>query len=169
MSIRQAALLAATVAWFVTGVVLGTGIGLLALGVLLVAVAATGPRTEEHGDPEQVLRRQLAVARRRGDQVDVVYASAHGVLPADVHGALRISDFVSVRERSDGAVEVQGIVDTPGLDRARFESRLCDVLGGRWAFSWARFPEDGATFDALVEHARGAAAARLSMSDPGGK
>lgn len=168
MSNRQVALLAATGAWLTVGIVVGAPLVWLALGAVLVAVAAASPHAEEHADREHTLRRQLAVARRRGEPVDVVCASALGVDPAEVHGALRISDFVTVHECRDGAVELQGVVDSSGLDRAGFESRVRDALGGRWAFAWARFPEDGATFDALVERARSTAATSLSTSDPGG-
>lgn len=169
MSFRQIRSLAVAAVWLAAGVALGAPLGWLGVGALLVVLAVAQMPPVDHGDEDQALRRQLAVARRRGERVDVVCASAFGVDARDVRGALRISDFATVRDGRDQGVDLRAVVDTQGLDRHAFEARMQDSLGGRWAFSWARFPEDGATLDALVQQARTRGRARLSTSDQRGK
>lgn len=169
MSFRQIRSLAVAAMWLVAGALLGAPLGWLCIGALLVVLTVAQMPPVELGDEEQALRRQLAVARRRGERVDVVCASAQGVDARDVRGALRISDFATVRQGRDTHVDLRAVVDTQGLDRHAFEARMQESLGGRWAFSWARFPEDGATLDALVREARTRARAGLSTSEKRGK
>jgi hypothetical protein len=168
MSTRQTTTLAVGLLWLAAGVVLGAPVLWLAAGAPLLAAAVAGMRAPGRIDDEHELRRRLAVARRRGEHVDVLCAEAVGVAPGDVRGALRISDFTAVRPGRGRVVDLRAVVDADGLDRAALETRLHRTLGGRWTFSWARFPEDGATFDALVQQARARAATSLTTSDQGG-
>lgn len=137
----------------------GVGIGVqplwLAAGVPLFVAALTScrPVPDEPALEERALRRQLAVVRRRGVPADLLCAHAAGVDAEALRATLRISDFAIVTE-TRGGVDLRALVETASLDRHAAERRLRNTLGGHWHFAWARFPDDGATYDTLVEHAR---------------
>jgi hypothetical protein len=118
------------------------------------AYAFGRPASAEPELEEIALRRQLAASRRRGLPAELLVARAAEVDPEAVRASLRISDFTVVRAGPRGTVELQALVDTSSLDRGALQQRLRHGLGGHWIFGWARFPDDGATFDALLDHAR---------------
>lgn len=146
------------VAWFATGVPAGAppawlAVGALALLLLLLDVRPGADDLEQQRrEDELALRRQLAIARRRGHPVDLLRASIAGLPAAEVSTALRISDFALLDPRRDGALDLVALMDGPDCDRTGVEGRLRG-LGGDWSFGWSRFPDDGATLDALVDNA----------------
>ncbi|MCW3016468.1 MAG: hypothetical protein JWO02_3560, partial [Solirubrobacterales bacterium] len=155
MPLRSLVAAAPSVAWLSVGLGIGVEPLWLAAGVPIIAVvlAARRPLPDDPALEERALRRQLAVIRRRGVPADLLCARAEGVEAEALRASLRISDFAVVTEARSG-VHLRALVDTRSLDRPAVERRLCRTLGGEWLFSWARFPDDGATYDALVDHAR---------------
>jgi hypothetical protein len=85
-------------------------------------------------------------------------------------GALRLTDSVEI---PPGRAELRAVLDGASLDRASVERRLVETLdahqtGSRLdrrgspsevAFGWARFPEDGFTFEVLAQRAHDRAVA----------
>jgi hypothetical protein len=138
----------------------GLGIGTqplwLAAGVPVWAATLAAQRCTpvEPGQDEAALRRQLAVMRRRGHPADLLVARAADVDAEALRASLRISDFAVVTRAPRGTVDLRALVDTSTLDRGALERRLRGSLGGHWIFGWARFPDDGATHDALLAHAQ---------------
>ncbi len=145
--------LVAPLAWLGAGLVVGAPALWLAIGVPLILACAllpSGAGRDEHlrRDDERAIRRQLAVVRRRGHEAEILRAQVLGVRAADAAAGLRISDFAVIDADPRGGLDLLVLMDDPTCDRARVEQRLSG-LGGRWTFGWARFPQDGATLDAL--------------------
>ncbi len=146
--------------WLAAGVPAGAPIAWLALGVICLFVLARRPEGADQGnrvgdrrrEDELALRRQLAIARRRGHPADLLRAQVAGLSPDQISRALRISDFALLDARPDGDLDLVALMDGAECDRSRVEERLRG-LGGSWAFGWSRFPEDGATLDALADSA----------------
>jgi hypothetical protein len=155
MALRPLVAAVPPVAWMSVGFGIGVQPLWLVAGVPLfaAALASRRPVPDEPALEERALRRQLAVIRRRGVPADLLCAHATGVDAEALRATLRISDFAIVTE-AHGGVDLRALVDTASLDRQAAERRLRSTLGGQWLFAWARFPDDGATYDALVEHAR---------------
>jgi hypothetical protein len=143
-------------AWMSVGVGIGAQPVWLAAGIPVWAAALAAQRCTpaEPGQDEAALRRQLAVMRRHGVPADLLVARAADVDAEALRAAMRISDFAVVTRAPRGTVALRALVDTRSLDRGALERRLRDSLGGHWIFGWARFPDDGATHDALLDHAR---------------
>lgn len=156
--------------WLCAGALVGAPVLWLALGLPLLGLALRrpGPEADRRHD-ELALRRQLAIARRRGTPADLVRARAAGVEPDDVAAALRISDFPVFAPHHDGSVDLMVLVDGSACDRPAVEQRLLRTLGGTWSFSWARFPDDGPTLDALVEHLEAGSTRRPQLTTTEGR
>jgi hypothetical protein len=79
-------------------------------------------------------------------------------------GALRLTDSIEIQP---GRAELRAVLDGASLDRASVERRLVATLDARQtgsrldrrggpsevAFGWARFPDDGFTFEVLAQRA----------------
>jgi hypothetical protein len=79
-------------------------------------------------------------------------------------GALRLTDSVEIQP---GRAELRAVLDGASLDRVSVERRLVETLDARQAgsrldrrggpsevaFGWARFPDDGFTFEVLAQRA----------------
>ena len=136
------------------------------LGIVPWAVAATAvswslapsfPPPRLGSEPQ----RQLMRSRRRDEPASVVVVQAVGPAgPAEVWPSLRATDGFDVVKGCDG-IELRGVLEDQGLDRAAFEQRLLGLLGAQARIGWASFPADGVTLETLVDAAR----ARLTPSE----
>lgn len=152
------------------GVLLAATAALLALGVLdvvgAIAVAAATllcvawrKATPVGADPQRQARVELARARREDRGADVLVARLERASRAgarELASSLRLTDGVSVSRRGR-AWELCAVISKENA-RAAIERRLAAAYGDRLRVSWARFPAEGVTLEALVERAREAAA-----------
>lgn len=96
---------------------------------------------------------EIERARRRGQPAEVMTvtsrAAAHDA--AVLATLVRCTDAVEVR-RIRGGWEATLVLDTTNFERGGLQRRVQERLPAT-RVGWARFPEDGATRQTLIEHA----------------
>jgi len=105
--------------------------------------------------PADERERHLMRCRRRGERAWVVVArlgTPAALRPEQILARLRLTDSLSIRRLRDG-YEIAGTLDAVNFDREAFERRLRGLAPRGADFGWARFPDDGATLDVLLEKA----------------
>ena len=105
------------------------------------------------------LERHIMRCRRRQEPASllVVRVAAPGRIgPGRLRACFRLTDSVAITRTRYG-YELVGVFDEDRLDRDALEFRLRTALDGMaTCLSWARFPDDGVTLEALVDGARAA-------------
>lgn len=96
---------------------------------------------------------EIERARRRGQPAEMMtITSRAAAFDAAVLAALvRCTDAVEVR-RVRGGWEATLVLDTTNFERGGLQRRVQERLPAT-RVGWARFPEDGATLQTLIEHA----------------
>ena len=96
---------------------------------------------------------ELERARRRGTPAEVmtIRSSTPASDAATLAALVRCTDAVEVRDRR-GAWEATLVLDTTNFEREGLQRRIQERLPAT-RIGWARFPEEGATLQSLVERA----------------
>lgn len=128
-------------------------------GIAALTVASlpgVGARVRSRAGSRTELEAQLARCRRRAEAAAVVVMEADALpeaTAADLRGALRLTDAVSVAVMSHG-LELHAILDGADVDRSLVETRLAERAGVAVRFGWARFPDDALTLEGLLAAAQ---------------
>lgn len=169
-------------AWLVVSIaaVIVIGSGLATLVIVSVGAAVCVATSFLHGSPAERRsepHRHIARCRRLEEPADVVVLlQPHGGVPHARHdwcdrvaAALRFTDTFEIHR---GRGEVRAVLDGVSRSRASVERRILAAIGADpddatpLAVGWARFPEDGFTFDALADRARDRARGAEPHTEP---
>jgi hypothetical protein len=127
-------------------------IALASLFALSLIVAARRP-----GDRLESLERHVMRCRRREEGASVLVARVserNGLKQEALLACFRLTDSIAVRRNGRG-LELAGVFDHEGLDRAGVERRLRAVAGEtELQLAWSLFPDDGVTLHVLLDAAR---------------
>jgi hypothetical protein len=137
-----------------------------------VGVVGAG-RARERSSQLSEPRRHLMRSRRRNEPAAIFVAElstgrTQGRQARAIAGSSRLTDSVEVARSSRGFT-IRGVIDAGNLDRDVVEERVCAAFP-EVRFGWAHFPDEGVTFDYLVEQAQAALArSRATVTDEGAR